>query len=161
VLQIRRIKRLDGTEWLTSSGRLVGLDRAGNEVEHSFSSPEIFYKPITRHEFKKEDPKNEYSPTERKCVEAAINPHNFRYTEYTLPFNEENFNNLYKQKSTDDSSSVSMVIYHEGTSEKPHQITNADQFKNKPFDDLWQEAITPKYKLDRSYKDNLEDSHIA
>ena len=36
VLQIIRIKRNDGTEWLKSRGRIVGLDRAGNEVEHSF-----------------------------------------------------------------------------------------------------------------------------
>jgi hypothetical protein len=54
-----------------------------------------------------------------------------------------------------------MIIYQEGASDKPHQITNVDQFKNKPFDDLWQEAITPKYKLDRSYKHNLEGSHIG
>jgi hypothetical protein len=47
VLQITRIKRVDGSEWLTSKGRLVGLDRAGNEVEHSFSNPELYYKPKT------------------------------------------------------------------------------------------------------------------
>ena len=29
------------------------------------------------------------------------------------------------------------------------------------FDDLWPEAITPKFKLDRSYKDNLEARHIG
>jgi hypothetical protein len=78
-----------------------------------------------------------------------------------LPFNQENFDNLYKQKATEDSSSVTMIIYQEWASDRPHQITNVDQFKNRPFDDLWQEAITPKYKLDRSYKDNLEGSHIG
>ena len=40
---------------------MVGLDKAGNEVEHSFVDPEMFYKPVTRYEFKKKDPKNEYS----------------------------------------------------------------------------------------------------
>jgi hypothetical protein len=35
LLQIYRIKRADGTEWLKSRGRLVGLDKAGNEVEQS------------------------------------------------------------------------------------------------------------------------------
>jgi hypothetical protein len=88
VLQIVRIKRVDGTEWLTSKGRLVGLDRAGNEVEHSFGNPEPYYRPITRHEVKKRDPKNEYSPTDRKCVEAAVNPADYRYTKYTLPFKQ-------------------------------------------------------------------------
>jgi hypothetical protein len=58
----------------------VGLDKAGNEVEHSFTDPEMFYKPLTRHEFKR-DPKNEYSPMERVCVEAGLNPHKYQYTE--------------------------------------------------------------------------------
>ena len=161
VLQIYRIKRADGTEWLKSRGRLVGLDKAGNEVEHSFVDPEMFYKPVTRYEFRKNDPKNEYSHSERVCVEAGINPHDIRYTEYMLPFNEENFENLYKQRPTESSSSVSMVIWAEGASDRPRQITDPELFSKKPFDDLWLEAITPKYKLDRSYKDNLEASHIT
>jgi hypothetical protein len=72
VLQIIRIKRVDGTEWLKSKGKLIGLDRAGNEVDHSFSDPEMYFKPIRRHGFKKKDPRNEYSPTERVCEEASI-----------------------------------------------------------------------------------------
>jgi hypothetical protein len=39
VLQIVRIKRIDGTEWLKSKGRIVGLDKLGNEIEHSFTDP--------------------------------------------------------------------------------------------------------------------------
>jgi len=160
VLQIIRIKRADGTEWLKSKGRVVGLDKAGNEVEHSFVDPEMFYKPVTRYEFKKKDPKNEYSPLERVCVEAGINPYDYRYTEYTLPFNEKNFENLSKQRPTKDSSSVSMVILAEGSSERPRQITNVEQFSKIPFDDLWLEDVTPKFKMDRSFNDNLEASHI-
>ena len=41
---------MDGTEWLKSRGRIVGLDKLGNEVEHSFTDPELFYKPQTRYE---------------------------------------------------------------------------------------------------------------
>jgi hypothetical protein len=161
VFQIIRIKRTDGTEWLKSRGKIVGLDRAGNEVEHSFVDPEMFYKPVTRYEFRKSDPKNEYSPTERICVEAATNPHDSRYTEYTLPFNEENFQKLYDQRPTESSSSVSMSIYAEGASDRPRQIINPDHFVKREFDEMWQEAITPKFKLDRSFKDNLESSHIG
>ena len=68
---------------------------------------------------------------------------------------------IYTSRNRENSSSVTMIIYQEGASDKPHQITNVDQFKNKPFDDLWQEAITPKFKLGRSYKDNPEGSHIG
>jgi hypothetical protein len=160
VLQIYRIKRVDGTEWLKSRGRIVALDKAGNEVEHSFTDPEMFYKPLTRHEFKRKDPKNEYSPMERVCVEAGLNPHNYQYTEYTLPFNQENFDQLYEQRPLKSALSVSLVIYAETASENPRQITNVDHFTNRAFEDLWLEAITPKYKLDRSYGDTLEESHI-
>ena len=161
VLHIKRIKIVDGSEWLKSSGRITGLSKTGDEVYHSFTDSEVFYKPITRHAFKKKEPNNEYSPTERVCVEAGFNPNEYQYTEYTLPFNENNFDNLYNQKPTKDSSSVSLVIYAEGASDKPRLITNVDQFRNKPFDDLWTEATTPKFKLDRSFKDNLEDRHIG
>src|SRR5688572_10733777 len=53
VLQIYRIKRVDGTEWLKSRGRIIGLDKLGNEVEHSFVDPELYYKPLTRYELKR------------------------------------------------------------------------------------------------------------
>jgi hypothetical protein len=93
-------------------------------------------------------------------VEAGINPHDYRYTEYTLPFNQKNFENLYKQRPTQSTSSVTLAIYAEGASDRPRQITDPELFSKKPFDDLWLEAITPKYKLDRSYGDTLEASHI-
>jgi hypothetical protein len=126
-----------------------------------FTDPELFYKPITRHEFKKKDPKNEYSHSERVCVQADINPYEIRYTEYTLPFNNENFQNLYKQKPIESTSSVSLVIYAEGASDRPRQITNPDHLAKRDFDEMWEEMITPEFKLDRSYKDNLEGSHIG
>jgi hypothetical protein len=90
---------------LKSRGRIVGLDRAGNEVEHSFTDPEMYDKPKTRHAFRKKEPKNEYNPSERVCIEAGINPADLQYTEYTLPFNEENFDNLYSQRPAKESSS--------------------------------------------------------
>jgi hypothetical protein len=161
VLQIYRIKKVDGTEWLKSRGRIVGLDKLGNEVKHSFTDPELYYKPLTRYELKRKDPKDENSPLERVCVEAGINPHDYRYTEYTLLSNQKNFENLYKQRPTQSTSSVTLAIYAEGASDRPRQITDPELFSKKPFDDLWLEAITPKYKLDRSYKDNLEASHIT
>lgn len=91
MLQIIRIKRADGSEWHKSKAGIVGLDKAGNEVKHSFTDAEGFYKPQTQHEFKRKDPKNENSLMERVCVSAGVNPHSYEYTEYTLPFNTKNF----------------------------------------------------------------------
>ncbi|MGC2562673.1 MAG: hypothetical protein WA326_06670 [Nitrososphaeraceae archaeon] len=73
---------------------------------------------------------------------------------------QKNFENLYKQKPTRSTSSVTLAIHTEGASDRPRQITNMEEFTKRPFDDLWQEAITPRYRLDRSYAENLEASHI-
>ena len=61
---------------------------------------------------------------ERVCVSAGVNPHSYEYTEYTLPFNEKNFNELFKQRPSKSPTSVSLTIYAEGASEKPRQITS-------------------------------------
>jgi hypothetical protein len=42
----------------------------------------------------------------------------------------------------------------------PYQIEKYEDFANRPFDELWEYMSTPKYKLDRSARDNLEGSHI-
>jgi hypothetical protein len=96
----------------------------------------------------------------RVCVAADINPFDYQNTVYTLPFTEGNFEDLYEQRPATDSSSVSVTIMVEGSSEKPKQIESVDKFKGN-FDDLWLEAITPRYKLDRSYNDHLENSPIG
>jgi hypothetical protein len=95
-----------------------------------------------------------------KGIAAGINEASAEYREYTLPFNIQNFEQLFKQRPGQSPATVSLAIYEEGSSEKPRQIVNPEQFKGD-FDPLWQELITPRFKLDRSYKDNLESSHIG
>jgi len=73
VLQIVRVRRPDFAEWLKSRGRIVGLDKLGNEVEHSFTDPEMYFTPQTKYELKAKEPKNPDGLKERVCVEAGIN----------------------------------------------------------------------------------------
>jgi hypothetical protein len=42
---IIRIKKADGTEWLTSTQTWTGIDRYGNEINKSFVYPEVYDKP--------------------------------------------------------------------------------------------------------------------
>ena len=151
---------MDGTEWLKSKGRIVALDKLGNEIEHSFTDPEIYYKPWTQYEMRDKDPKDSSKGKERQCVAAGIHELSLEHKEYTLPFNAKNFEQLYKQRPGQSPATVSLVILEEGSSEAPRLIINPEKFKNTPFEDLWQEAITPRYKLDRRYGDTLEASHI-
>ena len=160
VYQIIRIKRLNGTEWLKSRGPIIGLDKLGNEVHHSFTDPELFFRPKVRYGLRRKDLKDEKSPMERVCLSAEISPFDYENIEYTLPWSLDNFEELYKQRPSTDSSSVSLTIMVEGSSEKPRGIESVDKFKGE-FDPLWEEAITPRYKLDRSYNDHLENSPIG
>src|SRR5215208_8258797 len=160
VLQIIRARRPDFSEWLKSRGRIVGLDKLGNEVEHSFTDPEMYFTPQTKYELKPKDPKNPDGLKERVCVEAGINEAVAETIRYILPFNAKNFDSLFEQRLGKSAASVSLTILEEGSTERPRQITNHEKFRNTPFEDLWVDATTPKFKLDRSYKDNLEGSHI-
>ena len=64
----------------------------------------------------------------------------------SLKYSNENFQNLYKQRQTESSSSVSMVIWVEGASDRPRQITNPVHFAKRQFDEMWEEMITPRFK---------------
>jgi hypothetical protein len=78
--------------------------------------------------------------------------------EPTLPFTTKNLEQLYSTCSIPaDRKSIFLVIKNEGTDESPRQITNQEDFKSKPFDELWEWAITPRFSLDRSVKDQLQD----
>jgi hypothetical protein len=64
---------------LKSRGRIVGLDMLGNEVGHSFTDPEIYYKPQTQYAMRDKDP-NDSS----RGIAAGINEASAEYREYTL-----------------------------------------------------------------------------
>ena len=160
VNQIYRIKRVNGSEWLKTRGPIIGLDKLGNEVPHSFCDPELFFRPKVRYGLKRKDPKDDRSPMERVCISADINPYDYQNTEYTLPWSLDNFNKLYEQRPSSESASVSLSIFVEGSSEKPRAIESVEKFKGD-FDALWEEMLTPRYKLDRSYNDHLENSPIG
>jgi hypothetical protein len=159
VYQTIRIRRMDGTEWLKSRGRIVGLDRLGNEIEHSFTDPEVYFEPKLEYGYKPKDPRNPDGPKERVLISASINERDLDRKKYTLPYNEKNFNDLFKQRPGKSAETVSLSIYDEGSSEKPRQVT-VDEFKAPSFDTLWEAMITPRFKLDRSFNDNLHDNHI-
>jgi hypothetical protein len=97
-----------------------------------------------------------FSKTERKAVSVTYEQ------EPTLPFTPENLEQLYLTCSNPaDRKRIFLVIKNEATDQSPRHITNHEDFKNKPFDDLWEWAITARFSLDRSFKDNLEGSHIG
>jgi hypothetical protein len=92
-------------------------------------------------------------------INASINEQDLGHRKNTLPFNEKNINELFKQRRGKSAATVSLSIYEEGSSERPRQVTD-EEFKTPDFAVLWEEKITPRFKLDRSFNDNLHDSRI-
>ncbi|MDQ3840564.1 MAG: hypothetical protein M3297_15000 [Thermoproteota archaeon] len=84
--------------------------------------------------------------------------------QYDLPFNQKNFKTLYDMRPSSEPSSVSLSImrteYDGNRIDWPYQIEKYEDFANRPFEELGDYMSTPKYRLDRSARDNLEGSHI-
>jgi hypothetical protein len=98
------------------------------------------------------NPKDPFSKTERKAVSVTYEQ------ELTLPFTPENLEQLYSTCSNPaDRKTIFLIIKNEGTHQSPRSITNQEDFKNRPFDELWEWATTPRFSLDRSVKDQLQD----
>jgi hypothetical protein len=149
--EIYRIKKVDGTEWLTSRQTWTGLDRLGNDMIKCFVDPELYDKPVFNYQSKPVDPNDMFSKTERKAVSVM-------YVRAYCTFTPKNLEQLYSTCSNPgDRKSISLVIKNEETDESPRSIPNHEDFKNRPFDELWEWATTPKFSLDRSVKDQLQD----
>jgi hypothetical protein len=129
---IIRIKKADGSEWLKSRQSWIGLDRLGNEILNTFVDPEMYDKPIFNYQSKLANPNDVFSKTERKAVSVNYEQ------EPTVPFNSKNLDQLYSICSNPaDRKSIVLVIKNEGTDDSPRSITNHEDFKNRPFDELW------------------------
>lgn len=55
---------------------------------------------------------------------------------------------------------VPLVLQDSGD-KPPASVDNFEAFKSKTFDEIWDLVSTPRYRMDRSYRDNLNDSHIG
>jgi hypothetical protein len=153
---IIRIKKVDGTEWIATTQTWTGLDRYGNEINKSFVYPEIYdkpnfsYQPIKNKSKGKNtidnNPNNPFPKFEIMATSVV-------YTkEHTLPFTLENLEQLWTMRRP----KISLSIRNESGDSPERGIERYEDFK-KPFDELWEWATTPRFSLDRSVKDQLQD----
>ncbi|HEU4443393.1 MAG TPA: hypothetical protein VFR94_01835 [Nitrososphaeraceae archaeon] len=84
--------------------------------------------------------------------------------QYDLPFNQKNLKALYDMRPAEQPASVTLSIQRIGYDDNPighvYQIEKYEDSADRPFEELWDYMSTPKYKLDRSSRDNLDGSHI-
>ena len=156
---IIRIKKADGTEWLASTQTWTGLDRHGNELSKCFVCPEIYDKPNFTYQSIKDktkntidnEPNNIFPKFERLTTSVV-------YTkEHTLPFTLENLEQLWALHRP----KISLSIKNESAGDSPDRVIEKYEDFKKPFDELWEWAITPRFSLDRSVKDQLQERQYS
>jgi hypothetical protein len=78
---------------------------------------------------------------------------------YTEPFTAEKAQKLYDGPLYE--GKCNLAIINESGDHPPVTVPSFEHFKSTPFEELWEMVTTPKYKMDRSYGDNLDNSHIG
>jgi hypothetical protein len=144
---ILRVQDMSGNEWLKSKQMWTGMDRLGNEIPQSVSDPETYEDPQFKYEYKHKDPKDPMSPLERKPVAGTEH-----IRKYLVTFTEENFQKILTIRPAIDMHSVNLTIMRINANGSgrgaPYAIENLDDFKNRPFDELYDWASASKNKSD-------------
>jgi hypothetical protein len=158
---IIRVQDTYGYEWLKSKQMWTGMDKLGNEIPQSVSDPETYDDPQFKYEYKHKDPKDPMSPLEKKSVAGTEH-----IRKYLVPFTEENFQKILTIRPAIDLHSVNLTIMRLGPKGDghgaPYRIDTLDDFKNRPFDELYDWSSAPKSKTDtklgRTNLDNDKDN---
>ena len=148
---IMRRRIADGTEWITTTQEWIGLDQAGNPLNLSMNNKEMFDDILPIYKVKPENPRERDSAMIR---EFDYIQHRIKYT---LEFSADNVQKLYDQRN----GKCALVLKDETQDKPPYDIPKLETFKNSSFPELFEWASTPQTKLDRSYGDNLDNSHIG
>jgi hypothetical protein len=108
-----------------------------------YDKPNFSYQPIKNKSKSNNainnDPNYPFQKFERMATSVVYSK------EHTLPFTLENLEQLWALRR----SRISLSIKNEGAGDSPERgIERYEDFK-KPFDELWEWAITPRFSLDR------------
>ena len=153
VNSIIKIRAADGSKWLKSRQQWWGLDEAGNPINQTMDDKEVFDDVLMIYTLKPENPKARDSKMIREVTGVTSR------IKYTLPFTKENAEKLWNMRN----GNCSLVIKDEsgGGDKSPRSVESFEQFASTLFSELWDLMTTPKWKLDRSYKDQLNDTQYG
>ena len=149
---IIRVRALDGNEYLKSRQQWWGLDEAGNPINQTMDDKEVMDEILPIYTLKPENPKARDSKMIREVTSIEHRP------KYLLEFTAENAENLWNMRN----GNCSLILKDESKGDKPpYSVESFEHFKSREFDELWDMLATPIYKLDRSYKDQMNDSQYG
>lgn len=130
-----------------------GLDQTGSPVNISMNDKESYDDPIPHYRAKPENPKDDPRFRDTKMINVIdILEKRIKYTE---PFKPETVQKLYDMKN----GNCSLVLIDESGAAHPPVGIPKNRLKHSRighFEELWEWATTPRYKMDRSYGDNLD-----
>jgi hypothetical protein len=156
VSEIIRKRLVDGSEVLLSRQMWTGLDQVGNEVNISMNDKEKYDDVLPVYTLKPENPKDDPRFRDTKMVRVIDRVES--RIKYTEPFTPETAQRLYDMRNG--KCSLCVIDESGGPGDYPPvSVPSFEHFK-MPFDELWEMVTTPKYKMDRSYGDAIEQAHI-
>jgi hypothetical protein len=147
---IIRRKLSDGSEWLTSRADHICLDEAGNPINQSFVDSECYNDILPLYKLRPENPKERDS----KMISEVIGIQD--RIKYTLPFTKENAQKLWDMRN----GNCTLVLKDESKDSKPYSVDSFEQFTNPDFTALMEMLAIPRWKIDRSYGDRLDDTGV-
>jgi hypothetical protein len=157
IWEIYRIKAVNSSEWMKSRFMIYGLDSLGNELNLAVLDSEMFNEVIPVYDLKPENPKDNPRFKDTKMVRVIDRVETRK--KYTEPFNPETVQKLYDGPKYE--GKCNLVVINESSDHPGFGNIPLEHFKSMPFDELWEMLTTPKFKMDRSYGDNLNNSHIG
>jgi hypothetical protein len=151
VNSIIRIRALDGNEYLKSRQQWWGLDEAGNPINQTMDDKEVMDEILPIYTLKPENPKARDSKMIREVTSIE------HRVKYLLPFTAFNAEKLYEMRN----GNCTLILKDESKGDKHSYSTESfEHFKSREFDELFEMLSTPKYKMDRSYGDRLDDTGV-
>jgi hypothetical protein len=151
VNSIIRSRTSDGKEWLLSRQTYQGLDRVGNIVSKSIDDQEVYDKPIWQYSTQpigQQSNQNNsvFVKTERRISGVSI------VRVHDKPFTPENLDELFalvpgeNEKAKEAAVSLVIAKYDQTGNrvDNPYGITGYNDFRNRPFEELYDYASTPR-----------------
>jgi len=153
VWEIYRIKAVDSSEWMKSRYMIYGLDSLGNELNLAIMDSEMHNEVIPVYVEKPENPKARDSKMVRVLDRVETRK------KYTEPFKSETVQKIFDGPKYE--GKCNLTIIDESSDHPPIGNVPYEAFKSMLFTELWEMLTTAKFKLDRNYGDNLNNSHIG
>jgi hypothetical protein len=137
---IIRKRIADGSEYLLSREWWTALDSGGNPVSISMDDKQMYDDILAIYKMVPENPRQRDTKMLRQFerIEHRL--------VHTLEFSSDAVQKLYDMRN----GNVSLVLKDESKGDKhPINIESFEDFRDKPFDELWKLATTPKTSLNQ------------